>query len=56
MIKKFFIKLDRFIYKHWSRTARSIMRLCGIKIEQDIDWLNMHNNMMEDRKDVSRDR
>jgi len=56
MIKKFFIKLDRFIYKHWSRTARSIMRLFGMKVEQDIDWLNMHNNMMEDGKNVSRDR
>lgn len=43
-------RIDNFIYKHWNRTANSIMRLFGTKKEDDIDWLNMHN-YIESQKD-----
>jgi len=43
-------KIDKFIYKHWNRTANAIMRLFGTKQEDDIDWLNMHN-YIQSKKD-----
>lgn len=45
----FLRKLDFYIYKKWQETSREIFRLFKIDVkETDIDWLNMHNNMVDD--------
>ena len=53
----FFKKLDRFLDRKWREFSSYLYYLADKKVEEeDIDWLNMHNNMMEDKKNVSRDR
>ena len=54
----FWQKLHNLIDKSWRHTHSIIVYyFVDRKVEEkDIDWLNMHNNMMEDKKNVSRDR
>jgi len=44
-------RIDRKLYITWRDTSFAIMNLFGFKEEEDIDWLEMHNNMVEDKKD-----
>ncbi len=48
-MKKLFSRLDKFIDRKWRETCSVLFYLAGIKVEEDIDWLNMHNNMVEDK-------
>jgi len=52
MIKKSLKKLDNYIDKMWRKTCATIFYYFDNKLEEeDIDWINMHNNMIEDKKD-----
>lgn len=43
-------KLDNFLDRKWRETCAVLFYLADKKIvEEDIDWINMHNNMMEDK-------
>ncbi len=42
-------RLDNFLDRNWREFAEFLNRLAGKKPVDDIDWLNMHNNMMEDK-------
>ena len=45
-------KLDNFIDTMWRRTCATIFYYFDSKVEEeDIDWLNMQNNIIEDKKD-----
>ena len=44
-------RIDRKLYITWRDTSIAIMNLFGFEEEEDIDWINMHNNMVEDKKD-----
>ena len=44
-------RIDRKLYITWRDTSFAIMNLFGFKEAEDIDWLEMHNNMVEDKKD-----
>jgi hypothetical protein len=51
MIKTFFKKLDRFLDRKWREVSSFLYYLADKKVEEeDIDWLNMHNNMIKDKK------
>ena len=51
-IKKLFTRLDRFLDRKWRETSAVLFYLADKKVnEEDIDWINMHNNMIEDKKD-----
>jgi len=46
-MRKLFKKLDNLIDTMWRNTVASILYYFdNRKDEVDIDWLNMHNNMM----------
>lgn len=49
-MKKILKKLDSFLDRKWKETCSVIFCLAGVKVEEDIDWLNMHNNMIEENK------
>jgi hypothetical protein len=43
--------IDRFLDRKWRECSSFLYYLADKKVEEeDIDWLNMHNNMMEDKK------
>jgi len=43
--------IDRFLDRKWREFSSFLYYLANKKVEEeDIDWLNMHNNMMEDKK------
>jgi len=45
-------KLDNFIDTMWRTTCATIFYYFDSKVEEeDIDWLNMQNNIIEDKKD-----
>jgi hypothetical protein len=46
---KFFKTLDLFFEKQWRITNEAIVYLFNIKQDEDIDWLNMHNNMVDNK-------
>ena len=48
MIKNFLKKLDKLIDKFYKPFAYWLISLNN---KEDIDWLNMHNNMIEEKKD-----
>ena len=48
-MKQFFKKLDMYLDRKWKETCSVIFHLAGNKVKKDIDWLNMHNNMVEDK-------
>lgn len=51
-MKKLFLRLDKFLDRKWRETCAVLFYLTDKKIvEEDIDWINMHNNMIEDKKD-----
>ncbi len=51
MIKKSLKKLDNYIDKMWRKTCATIFYYFDSKVvEEDIDWLNMQNNMVQDKK------
>ncbi len=50
-MKEFLKKLDNFIDTMWRKTCATIFYYFDNKLEEDIDWINMHNNMIEDKKD-----
>ena len=50
-MKKIFKKLDSYLDKKWKEVCSVLFYLAGTKVEKDIDWLNMHNNMIEEKKD-----
>jgi hypothetical protein len=51
-MKKLLRKLDNFIDRLWRRTCATIFYYFDNKVEEeDIDWLNMQNNIIEDKKD-----
>ena len=51
-MKEFLKKLDKFIDTMWRRTCATIFYYFDNKLEEeDIDWLNMQNNITEDKKD-----
>ena len=44
--------IDNFIDTMWRRTCATIFYYFDSKVEEeDIDWLNMQNNIIEDKKD-----
>jgi hypothetical protein len=48
----FLKKIDKFIDKQWRQTCSAIFYLFNCrKNEVDIDWLNMHNNMIQKKGD-----
>ena len=53
-MKKLLKKLDNFIDTMWRNTFASILYYFdNRKDEVDIDWLNMHNDMMQDKDEQS---
>jgi len=46
-------RLDNFLDRNWREFAEFLNRLAGKKPVVDIDWLNMHNDMMEDKDERS---
>jgi len=51
-MKELFKKLDNFIDRLWRRSCATIFYYFDNKVEEeDIDWLNMQNNIIEDKKD-----
>lgn len=51
-MKKLLRKLDSFLDRKWRETCAVLFYLADKKIvEEDIDWLNMQNNIIEDKKD-----
>ena len=51
-IKKLFIRLDKYLEWKWRETSAVLLYLADKKVvEEDIDWINMHNNMVEDKKE-----
>jgi len=51
---KFLQRLDNFLDRNWKEFASFLYRLAGKKPADDIDWLNMHNNMMEEKNERPR--
>lgn len=50
-MNKFFKKLDNYIDIMWRNTYSSILYFFdNRKDEVDIDWLNMHNDMIQNKK------
>jgi len=50
-IKKLLKKLDNFLDRKWRETCAVIFYLADKKVqEEDIDWINMHNNMIQEKK------
>lgn len=50
-MKKLLKKLDNFLDRKWRETSAVLFYLADKKIvEEDIDWINMHNNMVEEKK------
>lgn len=50
-IKKLFIRLDKYLERKWRETSAVLLYLADKKVvEEDIDWLNMQNNMIEEKK------
>ena len=50
-MKELLKKLDNFLDRKWRETCSVLFYLADKKIvEEDIDWINMHNNMVEDKK------
>lgn len=47
---KFFKSLDRFLDRKWKEISSVLFYLAGTKVEEDVDWLNMHNNMVDDEQ------
>ena len=46
-MKKLFLRLDSFLDRKWRETCAVLFYLADKKIvEEDIDWINMHNNMI----------
>lgn len=45
MIRKFFNKLDALVNKFYKPFAYWLISLNN---KEDVDWLNMHNNMVDD--------
>ena len=44
--------IDNFLERKWRETSAVLFYLADKKVnEEDIDWINMHNNMIEDKKD-----
>ncbi len=51
MIKKSLKKLDNYIDKMWRKTCATIFYYFDNKLEEeDIDWLNMQNDIMKEKK------
>ena len=52
MIKSMLVRLDNFLERKWRETSAVLFYLADKKVnEEDIDWINMHNNMIEDKKE-----
>jgi len=44
-------RLDNLIDRMWRRTCDTIFYYFDSKVvEEDIDWLNMHNNIIDNKK------
>jgi len=53
-MKELFKKLDNFIDTMWRNTVASILYYFGKKKDKvDIDWLNMHNDMIQNKDEQS---
>lgn len=53
-MKQLLKKLDNFIDTMWRRTVESILYyFSNSKDEVDIDWLNMHNDMIQNKDEQS---
>ena len=53
-MKKFLQKIDNFIDRMWRNTYATILYYFDNKKDEvDIDWLNMHNNMMQNKDEQS---
>ena len=45
-------KLDHFLERKWRENREVLFYLADKKVEEDdIDWLNMHNDMVNNKKD-----
>lgn len=45
-------RLDHFLERKWRETCEVLFYLADKKVEEDdIDWLNMHNDMVNSKKD-----
>jgi len=46
-------RLDHFLDRKWRETCEVLFYLADKKVEEDdIDWLNMHNDMVNNKKDT----
>jgi len=46
-------RLDHFLDRKWRETCAVLFYLADKKVEEDdIDWLNMHNDMVSNKKDT----
>ena len=53
-MKKFLQKIDNIIDRMWRHTYATILYYFDNKKDEvDIDWLNMHNNMMQNKDEQS---
>ncbi len=43
-------KIDNFLDRKWKEVCSVLFYLAGTKVEDDVDWLNMHNNMVDDEQ------
>ena len=44
-------RLDHFLDRNWRKFAEFLNRLVMEDPLEDIDWLNMHNDMVNSKKD-----
>ena len=52
-MKKFFQALDKYLDKSWREFSAFIYHIADKRVEEvDIDWLNMHNDMVNNKKDT----
>lgn len=54
-MKKFLLKIDNFIDRMWRNTFATILYYFDNKKDEvDVDWLNMHNNMIQENKNENK--
>ena len=50
-MKNLFVRLDKFLDRKWRETCAVLFYYFDSKVEEeDIDWLNMQNNIMKEKK------
>jgi hypothetical protein len=48
-------RLDSFLERKWRETSAFLLYLADKKVEEeDIDWLNMQNNMVQEKNNINK--